>query len=369
MSPPSGLMRQALDLARQAQGTTSPNPWVGAVVVNQGRVVGQGYTRPPGGPHAEIVALEEAGAESRGATLYVTLEPCSHHGRTPPCTDAIVANGITKVIYGIEDPDARVSGNGHRQLEEAGIEVEVGDGADDTALLLEAYIKHRRTGLPFVTAKFAASIDGRIASASGDSRWVSGPMTLRWAHDGRTKLDAIMVGAGTVLIDDPQLTARPGGELAEHQPLRVVLDSTGRISPGAGVLSGVAKTIVATTGRSSSEWRWSIEATGAEVLVLDEDPDGRVPLPELLRDLGSRGVVTLLLEGGGVLLGSFFDQRLVDKVTAVIAPMIIGAADAPAAVAGRGAQVMRDAVRLNDMTVERLGDDVLVTGYPAWPQA
>jgi diaminohydroxyphosphoribosylaminopyrimidine deaminase/5-amino-6-(5-phosphoribosylamino)uracil reductase len=197
---------------------------------------------------------------------------------------------------------------------------------------------------------------------------VSGPMTLRWAHDGRTKLDAIMVGAGTILLDDPQLTARPGGELAEHQPMRIVLDSRGRISPGASVISALAKTLVVTTAQSTSEWRWSIEEAGAEVLVLDEDPDGRVPLPALLRELGSRGVVTLLLEGGGVLLGSFFDQRLVDKVTAVIAPMVIGAANAPAAVAGRGAQVMADAVRLSNMTVERLGDDVLLTGYPDWSQ-
>lgn len=369
MTPPSGLMRQALDLARLAHGTTSPNPWVGAVIVNAGRIVGQGYTRPPGGPHAEIVALEEAVGSTRGATLYVTLEPCSHHGRTPPCTDALISAGIAKIVYAIEDPDKRVSGNGHRLLEEAGVEVEAGDGAEDSARLLEAYIKHRQTGLPFVIAKYAASIDGRIAAASGDSRWVSGPSTLRWAHEGRTKLDAIMVGASTVVVDDPQLTARPGGELAERQPLRVVLDSSGRVSPSAGVFSGVSKTLVATTARSSSEWRRAIEEAGAEVLVLDEDRDGRVPLPELLRDLGSRGIVTLLLEGGGVLLGSFFDQRLVDKVTAVIAPMVIGAADAPAAIAGRGAQVMRDAVRLSDMTVERLGDDVLLTGYPVWPQS
>ena len=369
MTPPSGLMRQALDLARQAHGSTSPNPWVGAVVVKDGRIVGQGFTFPPGGPHAEIVALNEAGAAARGSTVYVTLEPCSHHGRTPPCTDALVGAGVAKVVYSIQDPDARVSGSGHRQLEEAGVEVEQGDGAEESARLLEAYIKHRRTGLPFVVAKYAASIDGRIAAASGDSRWVSGPATLRWAHEGRTKLDAIMVGSGTVVIDDPQLTARPGGELAERQPLRVVLDSSGRVKPEAGVFSAVSQTLVATTARSASEWRRAIEGVGAEVLVLDEDRDGRVPLPPLLRELGSRGILTLLLEGGGVLLGSFFDQRLVDKVTAVIAPLVIGAADAPAAIAGRGAQFMRDAPRLSSMTVERLGEDVLLTGYPEWPQA
>jgi diaminohydroxyphosphoribosylaminopyrimidine deaminase/5-amino-6-(5-phosphoribosylamino)uracil reductase len=359
-------MRQALDLARRAHGSTSPNPWVGAVIVNGDRIVGEGFTRPPGGPHAEVVALEEAGPAARGGTAYVTLEPCSHHGRTPPCTDALIAAGIRRVVFAIEDPDPRVSGNGRQQLEEAGIEVEEGDGAEDSARLLEAYIKHRRTNLPFVIAKYAASLDGRLGAGSGDSRWVSGPATLTWTHQGRTKLDAIIIGSSTVLVDDPQLTARPEGVLAERQPLRVVLDSTGRVSPEAGVFSPVAKTLVATTARSSSEWRRAVEAAGAEVLVLTEDRDGRVPLAELLRDLGRRGIVTSLVEGGGVLLGSFFDQQLVDKVTAVIAPMIIGAGEAPAAVVGRGAQVMAQATRLLDVTVERLGDDILVTGYPDW---
>jgi diaminohydroxyphosphoribosylaminopyrimidine deaminase/5-amino-6-(5-phosphoribosylamino)uracil reductase len=361
-------MRQALDLAKRAHGSTSPNPWVGAVIVTDGRIVGEGYTRPPGGPHAEIVALEQAGASARGGTMYVTLEPCSHHGRTPPCTDAVIAAGISKVVFAIEDPDPQVSGSGRRQLEASGVAVEEGDGAEESARLLEAYVKHRRTQLPFVIAKYASSLDGRIAAASGDSRWVSGPATLTWAHQGRTKLDAIIVGSSTVVIDDPQLTARPEGVLAERQPLRVVVDSTGRVSREAQVLSPVAKTLVATTARSSSEWRRSIEATGAEVLVLAEDHEGRVPLGELLRDLGARGIVTALVEGGGVLLGSFFDQQLVDKVTAVIAPMIIGAGDAPAAVVGRGAQVMAQATRLLDVTVERLGDDILVTGYPDWYQ-
>ena len=346
MSPPSGLMRQALDLARRAHGSTSPNPWVGAVVISEGRIAGEGYTRPPGGPHAEIVALEQAGTGARGGTMYVTLEPCSHHGRTPPCTDALITAGIRRVVFAIEDPDPRVSGSGRRQLEAAGIVVEEGDGAEDSARLLEAYIKHRRTQLPFVIAKYAASLDGRIAAASGDSRWVSGPATLTWTHQGRTKLDAIIIGSSTV-----------------------VLDSTGRVTPEAKVFSRVAKTLVATTVRSSSEWRRSIEAAGGEVLVLTEDRDGRVPLGPLLRDLGARDVVTSLVEGGGVLLGSFFDQQLIDKVTAVIAPMIIGAGDAPAAVVGRGAQVMAQATRLLDVTVERLGDDILVTGYPDWPRS
>ena len=298
----------------------------------------------------------------------MTLEPCSHHGRTPPCTDALIAAGVSKVVYAIEDPDTKVAGSGHAALKAAGIEVDVGDGAEESARVLEAYIKHRRTGLPFVVVKYAATLDGRIAASSGDSRWVSGPQTLAWAHANRPKLDAILVGASTVVIDDPQLTARPDGVESARQPLRVVLDSTGRIPATAKVLAGNSKTLVVTTGRSRLSWRSAIEATGAEVLVLDADA-GRscAALERCSKSWGAGACCLLLVEGGGVVIGSFFDERLVDKVTAVIAPMIVGAADAPAAVAGKGAAYMRDAVRLRDVEVERLGEDILVTGYPVWP--
>jgi diaminohydroxyphosphoribosylaminopyrimidine deaminase/5-amino-6-(5-phosphoribosylamino)uracil reductase len=362
-------MRRALEEARRAFGSTSPNPWVGCVIMRDGRIVGEGYTQPPGGPHAEVIALRRAAEYARGATVYVTLEPCSHHGRTPPCTDALIAAGVEKVVYAIDDPDEKVSGSGRTALVSGGIEVESGDGAEESERLLEAYVKHRRTGLPFVIAKYAASLDGRIAASSGDSRWVSGPETLKWTHANRPSLDAILVGASTVVVDDPLLTARPGGVESARQPLRVVLDSSGRMPANARVLTGGSKTLVATTERSPESWRRDIEATGAEVLVLPADTHSRVLLPALLEDLGRRGILILLVEGGGVVLGSFFDQRLVDKVTAVIAPLIVGAADAPAAVAGEGAAYMREAVRLRDITVERLGDDVLVTGYPVWPQA
>ena len=341
---------------------------VGCVVVRDGVVAGEGfYTGPPGSPHAEVHALRQAGAAAAGASVYVTLEPCSHHGTTPPCCDALIAAGVGRVVFALIDPDQRVSGRGRAALEAAGIAVEAGDGEAESARLLEAYVKHRRTGLPFVAVKYAATLDGRIAAASGDSRWVSGPETLRWAHAMRSRLDAILVGASTVVVDDPQLTARPEGKPAEDQPLRVVLDSGGRISPAAAVLRATSPAIVATTARSSQAWRDAISATGHEVLVLPEDEAGRVALRALLEELGRRGVLLLLVEGGGVVNGSFFDQKLVDKVYAVIAPLVVGAAAAPAAVAGRGAQRMSDAVRLRDMTVERLGEDVLVTGYPVWP--
>jgi diaminohydroxyphosphoribosylaminopyrimidine deaminase/5-amino-6-(5-phosphoribosylamino)uracil reductase len=366
--PPSGPMRRALELAAQALGSTSPNPTVGAVVVKEGQIRGDGFYRGPGTPHAEVAALSQAGEAARGSTVFVTLEPCSHHGLTPPCTDALIHAGVERVVFSIIDPDARVAGRGKQLLEEAGIAVEEGDGAAEATALLEGYIKHRRTGLPFVIVKFVASLDGRIGAATGDSRWVGGPKTLEWAHEGRTRIDAILQGSSTVVIDDPQLTARPGGVAAERQPLRVVLDSAGRTPPSARVLEGPGQRLIATTARSSADWRQGLKSAGAEVLAFEQDSDGRVSLPPLLSELGGRGIVTLLVEGGGVLHGSFFDQRLVDKVTAVIAPMIIGARGAPGAVAGRGAQFMKDAPRLRDVTIERLGDDILVSGYPVWPE-
>lgn len=360
------FMQQALAAAGKA-GNVSPNPAVGAVIVKDGHVIGEGWTQPPGGNHAEIEALRQAGDAAKGATSYVTLEPCSHHGRTPPCTDALIAAGISKVVYAIEDPDERVAGQGRVALQAAGIEVEVGDGAEDASKQLEAYLKHRRTGLPFVTVKYAATLDGRIAAGSGDSRWVSGPETLKWAHANRPGYDAMLVGSSTVVIDNPQLTARPEGIENPRQPLRVVVDSRGRIDAGRSVLQGESKTLIATTGASSLRWRAEMEATGAEVLVLQDDGEGHVDLRALLENLGGRGILTLLVEGGGVIIGSFFDDRLVDKVTLVIAPMIVGADRAPAAVAGNGADRMADAVRLRDTNVDRLGDDILVTGYPIWP--
>lgn len=360
-------MQAALAEARRALGTTSPNPAVGAVVVREGRIVGRGHTQPPGGAHAEVMALRDAGDAARGATVYCTLEPCGHHGRTPPCTDALVSAGVAAVHYALGDPDPRVDGAGHRALEAAGIRIEVGDGAEEAAEVLAGYLKHRRTGLPLVVVKFAASIDGRIASASGDSRWVSGPETLEWAHSIRPTLDAIVVGSNTVLIDNPELTARPGGATeGVHQPLRVVVDSRGRLPAEARVLHGASSTLVVTTEHSEQAWRDEIRRTGAEVLVLP-DHRGRVDIEALLGILGGRGMLTVLFEGGGVLLGTLFDERLVDRVQAVIAPIIIGAAEAPSAIAGRGAYRMADVTRLRNVRVERLGDDTLIMGEPVWP--
>jgi len=357
-------MQRALDLARNAPHCVSPNPIVGAVVVAaDGSVVGEGVTQPPPGPHAEVVALEAAGERARGATMYVTLEPCAHQGKTPPCTDAIISAGISEVHYAVRDADTQVDGRGHEALAKAGIGAIAGEGEEEARRVNEAFFKHRTTGLPFVVAKFAVSLDGKIAAGSGDSRWVSGAEAREWAHDLRTRIDAILVGSSTVLVDDPLLTARPGGEEAERQPLRVIVDTRGRTPPMSQALTGDAATLVATGPDSPPEWKASIEGRGAEVLPLPL-ADDHLDVRALLEELGKRDIVTLLVEGGGVTLGAFFDAGLVDKVHAVIAPLIVGAADAPSAVAGEGAYRMADALHLRELTVERLGDDLLVTGYP-----
>ncbi len=385
----SRMMARAFELARAVRGTTSPNPAVGAVIVDGLQIVGEGATQPPGapdpssrfgrpqlrpgGPHAEVMALREAGARARGATMYVTLEPCAHFGRTPPCTDAIIEAGLARVVVAVGDPDPRVAGRGLNQLREAGIEVSLGDGAAEGAVHYEAYAHHRRSGRPFVTAKFAASLDGRIASTSGDSRWISGPQTLQWAHQHRPLFDAMLVGVETIIVDNPQLTARPERWTgAVPQPMRVVVDSRGRTPLESRVLDGTdtSRTLIATTDAAPGEFREVMASRGVEVAVLPGDPaaEGRVSLAALLELLGQeRGVVSLLVEGGGEVLGSFFDQRLINKVTAVVAPMIIGG-DAQTAVRGRGAERMRDVLRLNHMNVERLGADLLVTGYPSHPE-
>jgi diaminohydroxyphosphoribosylaminopyrimidine deaminase/5-amino-6-(5-phosphoribosylamino)uracil reductase len=355
-------MQRALTLAESVLGTTSPNPSVGCVIVRDAQLIAEGATRPPGGPHAEVVALAAAGAAARGATAYVTLEPCSFTGRTPPCADALIAAGVASVHVAMQDPDPHVAGRGIEKLRAAGIDVRLGDGEAEASRLLEAYVKHRTTGLPFVIAKFAATLDGKIAANSGDSRWVAGEAARAWAHDFRTKIDAIMCGVNNVLLDDPQLTARPGGVTAERQPLRIVADSRGRTPLDARALGPGGKTIIATTERSPKEWRAQIEKCGAEALVLPAGEDGRVDVRVLMEELAKRGVLSLLVEGGGELHASFFAAGLVDKVHAIIAPKIAGGTAYPA-VAGAGIERMADAIALRDVSIERMGDDAVIVGY------
>jgi diaminohydroxyphosphoribosylaminopyrimidine deaminase/5-amino-6-(5-phosphoribosylamino)uracil reductase len=266
------------------------------------------------------------------------------------------------VRIALRDPDAKVNGGGIEKLRASGIAVEIGDGSAEAARGLEAYLKHRGTGLPFVIVKFAATLDGKIAATSGDSRWVAGDEARAWAHQHRTKIDAIMCGVNNVLLDDPQLTARPGGSPAEHQPLRIVADSRGRTPLDAKVLGPGGHTIIATTAASPESWRTSVASAGAEVAVLPADASGRVEMGSLMTMLGERGVLSLLAEGGGVLHASLFAAGLVDKVHAIIAPKIVGGTMYPA-VAGEGAAHMSEALCLRDVAVTRLGDDVAIVGY------
>lgn len=362
-------MEQALSLARLALGQVSPNPAVGAVIVKDGVVIGQGYTRPPGSAHAELVALEQAGTGARGATMYVTLEPCCHHGRTPPCTRAIIESGISELHLSRLDPNPLVSGRGRDELESAGIRTTLGEGAEAAGEIIEAYAKYITTGIPFVTAKFAMSLDGKMATRTGDSKWISGEESRRYVHNMRHQADVIMAGINTLLKDDPRLTARCGagrGGTAREQPLRVIVDSTGRTPLSARVFREPGRTLVALGRVVSAAERAAFEARRAEVLELPQ-PDGRVDLVRLLKALGEREVTSVLVEGGGILLGSLFDLGLVDKVVVFIAPLVIGGKNARTPVAGRGVAKIAGAARLERGRVETIGQDVMLSGYVRQP--
>jgi len=358
-------MEQAISLARLALGQVSPNPAVGAVIVGKSRVVGQGYTQPPGSPHAEVMALKQAGKRARGSVMYVTLEPCCHYGRTPPCTKAIIDAGVSEVHFAMLDPNPLVFGKGKAELEEKGIKVYVGEHEEDAKQINEAYIKFITTGMPFVTAKFAVSLDGKIATKSGDSKWISSEAARKWVHNLRYTADAIMAGANTVIIDDPQLTVRTCGDrggIARAQPLRIIVDGRGRTPSTARVLSAPGRTMLVLARSLQPDEKETFAQAGAELLELSST-DGLVDLEELFKVLGKKEITNVLVEGGGILLGSLFDCGLVDKVVAFIAPIIIGGGEAKTAVGGRGVDRVADALRLERVCVERLGEDVVVSGY------
>jgi diaminohydroxyphosphoribosylaminopyrimidine deaminase/5-amino-6-(5-phosphoribosylamino)uracil reductase len=350
-------MARALELARQALGTTSPNPAVGAVIVKEGEIISQGSTQPPGGPHAEVVTLERAGERARGARMFVTLEPCCTFGRTPPCTQALIRAAVASVHIAALDPNPRVWGRGKKELEEAGITTHLGEHARAALELNDAYVKHVTTGLPLVAAKFAMSLDGKIATKKGDSRWLTGPQAQASAHRLRFWSDAVMVGVNTVLADDPRLTARDEQGSEIKAPLRVVVDSSGRTPPSARVFQGPGKVLLA-VARPKLGGKYP----EAEVVELPA-PDGQVDIEELLSLLGKRGIIQVLVEGGGQLLGSLFDRGLVDKVYAFISPVIIGGRGAIPAVGGGGVERLAQAPRLEGAHQEKLGEDLLVWGY------
>jgi diaminohydroxyphosphoribosylaminopyrimidine deaminase/5-amino-6-(5-phosphoribosylamino)uracil reductase len=360
-----GYMEQALSLAKLALGQASPNPAVGAVVVKQGEVVGQGYTQPPGSHHAEVLALNQAGEQARGGEMYVTLEPCCHQGRTPPCTGAIIAAGIKEVHMAMLDPNPLVSGRGQKELQKAGIKTFLGEQEEVAREVNEAYIKFIATGMPFVTAKFAMSLDGKIATKEGYSRWISGTESRKYVHYLRYTSDAIMAGVNTMLADNPHLTTRCGGGkggVARKQPLRVIVDGRGRTPLDSKVFSEPGETLVVLGQKVSPEEKAAFTDAGAEVLE-PSTPDEVVNLERLLKELGKREITSVVVEGGGILIGSLFDLGLVDKVVAFIAPIIIGGANARTAVVGEGVSKVTEAFRLERVKMGRLGDDLVVIGY------
>jgi diaminohydroxyphosphoribosylaminopyrimidine deaminase / 5-amino-6-(5-phosphoribosylamino)uracil reductase len=359
-------MRRALELAGRGLGRTAPNPAVGAVIVRDGCVVGEGWPRAAGQPHAEAEALTAAGKAARGATIYVTLEPCCHFGRTPPCTEAIIDAGVSRVVYACPDPDPRCAGQGEARLRAAGVSVCRGPLEDEALRLNEGYLKHKRTGLPFLTLKLALTLDGKIATRTGDSRWVTGEAAREYVHRLRDRSDAVMVGIGTVLQDDPALTTRlpEGGRDAA----RVVVDTDGRTPVNARLLDpvGGARCIIATAAAvdaARAERVAALKAVGAEVLALSQDA-GRVDLTALLRALGERSIMTVLCEGGAHLAGGLLRARLVDRLVLMYAPKLLGDAQALGAVVGLEIAQMAEALRLQVECVGRLGEDLMVSVIP-----
>jgi diaminohydroxyphosphoribosylaminopyrimidine deaminase/5-amino-6-(5-phosphoribosylamino)uracil reductase len=350
-------MRLALRLGRKGLGRTSPNPPVGAVVVKNGRVVGKGYHRRAGSPHAEVEAIADAGTRARGATLYVTLEPCNHTGRTPPCTDAVLAAGISRVVVGCADPNPEVAGGGTRRLRRRGVDVVLGVEERTCAELLSAFKMRVTTGLPLVTLKLAATLDGRIATRRGESRWITGDAARQLVHRWRDQMDAVMVGAQTVMADDPELTCRRRGG---RNPLRVVVDGSLRIAPGARVLTNdlAAGTLVATTVASGSKLS-KMRQNGVHIESFPGTGGGRFGLAALMRRLARRGVSSVLLEGGADLAAAALREGVVHRLACFLAPTLIGGDGRPM-LAGLGVETLADAIALQGVRTRRVGTDLLV---------
>ncbi|MBB6250253.1 bifunctional diaminohydroxyphosphoribosylaminopyrimidine deaminase/5-amino-6-(5-phosphoribosylamino)uracil reductase RibD [Nitrospirillum iridis] len=350
-------MRAALALATRGLGRCAPNPAVGCVLVKDGRVVGRGWTQPGGRPHAETMALAHAGNASEGATAYVTLEPCSHVGKTPPCADALIAAGVARVVVAIGDPDPRVSGRGIARLRDAGIIVEVGLLDEEARLVTEGFLRRVTEGRPMVTLKLATTLDGRIATRTHESQWITGPVARSWGHGLRSIHDAIMVGIGTALADDPELTCRLPG-LEERSPIRAVVDSRLRL-PLTSRLVRDARRVpvwVATLSGGDAARRRAYQECGVDLIDIDPDADGLMPLPAVLAALGARGLTRVLVEGGAQLAASLFKDDLVDRLEWYRAAKVIGG-DGLAAAQGFGLERLDGAPRFTLVDVRAAGDD------------
>ena len=357
------FMHMALSLAIKGQGYTSPNPMVGAVVVNAGKVVGEGYHEVAGGPHAEVNAIDAAGELAAGATLFVTLEPCNHTGRTPPCTQKILDAGISRVVVAMPDPNEKVVGGGSEYLEQHGLQVTTGVCEKQVRKQNEAFIKYVTTGQPFVIAKCAATLDGRIATRTGDSKWVTGEAARRYVHRLRHTVDAIMVGINTVQKDDPSLTTRLDDREGKD-PVRIILDTHLSIAPGARVLqqaSGSETILVAGKGVEQNK-KTALAKAGARVIEASL-ANNQIDLAVLMVQLGAREISSILIEGGSRVMASAFKAGIVDKVQFFYAPKILGGDDGVPICSGPGAELMSQCVALKNISVHRFDDDVLIEGY------
>jgi diaminohydroxyphosphoribosylaminopyrimidine deaminase/5-amino-6-(5-phosphoribosylamino)uracil reductase len=354
-------MRRALELAERGRGYVEPNPLVGAVVVRDGQIVGEGYHQRFGEAHAEIHALAQAGEATRGATLYVTLEPCCHHGKTPPCTQAILRAGVTRVIAAMPDPFPQVSGRGAEQLRNAGISVDFGLCEADARRLNAPYLKLLTTGIPYVHAKWAMTLDGKICTRAGNSKWISSEASRQRVHELRGRMDAIVVGRGTVRADDPLLTARPAGP---RTACRVILTSEGNLPLASQIITTAREvpTMVVTVGRHADQEE-KLRQAGCEVLPVPPGPGRHPDISLLLRELGRRRFTNILVEGGSAVLGSFLDAGTIDEVHVFLAAKIVGGAQAKTPIAGLGVATLAGAITLKEMRFEAIGPDIYVHGW------
>jgi diaminohydroxyphosphoribosylaminopyrimidine deaminase/5-amino-6-(5-phosphoribosylamino)uracil reductase len=358
------FMTQALGLALQGQGAVEPNPMVGCVVVRDGEIVGQGYHERCGGPHAEVNALAEAGALAIGATLYVTLEPCCHHGKTPPCTEAIKRSGVARVVAAVEDPFSEVAGRGIVELEAAGIQCDVGQCGHEANWVLAPYRKLICTGKPWVIAKWAMTLDGKLATRTGNSQWISSEASRAVVHQLRGRVDAVLVGSGTARVDSPLLTARPANFAdIKRTATRVVVDSTASLALDSRLVQTAADVpLIVAVGDEAEQSRCDALASAGGEIVKCSGGSHEERLESLLEKLGRRGMTNILVEGGSKLLGALFDHRAVDEVHVFVAPKFAGGEAAPSPVGGLGIERMASALKLADITIEELEGDVYVHG-------
>ena len=360
-------MARAIELAARARGRTSPNPMVGAVLVSGDAIVGEGFHARAGEPHAETIALAQAGAAARGADLYVNLEPCSHHGRTPPCADAIIQAGVARVFAAMRDPNPKVDGRGIARLRAAGVKVQVGLLGGEAVRLNEIYCTNMTTGLPQVTLKIGMSLDGKTATRTGEARWITGEASRRRVHEMRDAVDAVLVGIGTILADDPDLTTRLPGTDCRH-PDRVVIDSHLRIPSRARVLAhrNRGRTILVAGPHAAESRVRELRELGAEVIVVDGG-ERRVDLRLVVERLFALGITSVLIEGGSEIAASSLEAGIVDKLVFFIAPLLIGGREAPPVIGGRGVGPLAEALRLRDVRWDAVGEDIMVEGYVREP--